>query len=209
MKAVRSWLGPLVLLLALQGVALHDAFAEDFEAQGIQEGQQIPDLVVYTLDGQPRHLSELWAARPVLLVTGSLTCDISRRELPDTADIATHFGDRLSIVVLYVIEPHPWDEPSPYTQKKHWWRLNNIVEGIFRRQPLTLDERAHYARELIDRIDLSVPVMLDSMNNEGWDKFGGGPNMALLIGRDGVLVEKQGWFDDATMQAAIVKLLAH
>lgn len=180
----------------------------DFEAQGVREGERVPDLTVYTVDGTPLRLSQLWADRPLLLLTGSLTCHVSRRQLPRAERIVSRFGDRISIVVLYVIEPHPWDEPSPYlADGREWFPVANWLDGLFRRQPLTLDERADYAEELIEHIGLPLPILVDGMDNRAWRMLGGGANMALLI-RDGGIVEKQGWFEPGAMQRAIENLLS-
>lgn len=41
------------------------------------------------------------------------------------------------------------------------------------------------------------------MTNEAWKSFGGGPNMALMIGSDGKVQVKHGWFDAESMKESI------
>lgn len=183
-----------------------DLFNVDFESQGIQEGAPVSNLVVAAEHGEHRPIALLWETRPLLLVTASLTCPVSRKEIPHVEELRRKFGERVSIVVLYTQEAHPITGPFPYGGDGEQPEPNRI-EGIARAQPRTLAERAKLAAEFRDHLGISVPIMLDEMDNRAWKSFGGGSNMALLIGKDGVVQSKQGWFDVDEMNEEIANYL--
>lgn len=178
-----------------------------FRFRGIQEGERMPNLTVVTDDGHRQPLSQLWKERPVILLTGSVTCPVSRARIPEAAPLTREFGNQVSVAVLYTLEAHPSGDPSPYRDGPEWQMPLNVQEGILRTQPHTLEERDQLADELKERLGLSLPVVLDEMNNRGWKTIGGGPNMAILIDRNGVVQAKQAWFDAEEMQEAIQDFL--
>jgi len=209
-KRIKLSVGLWALLLAVLGgivgvTFLRERFNPDFKSRGIEVGERIPELMVTTQHGAQQSLARLWQKRPVLLVTGSLTCPVSRREIPSVEGIRKKFGDRVFVAVLYTQEAHPSAGPFPY--EDHGQPKQNRIEGLARAQPRTLEERGKLADEFKDRLRLSVPVVLDDMRNQAWETFGGGPNMALLVDRDGVVHAKQGWFDDDEMQEEIERFL--
>jgi hypothetical protein len=178
-----------------------------FSFQGIQEGERMPNLTMVTADGERRPLARLWKERPVILLTGSVTCPVSRAQIPKAGPMAREFGDQVSIAVLYTLEAHPSGNASPYRDGPEWQMPENVREGILRKQPRTLEERDQLAGELKERLGLSLPVVLDEMSNQGWKILGGGPNMAFLIDRNGIVQAKQAWFDAEEMQEEIQDFL--
>ena len=199
----------LLLLCLVAGAPVAEAGRErfDFVAQGIQVGESVADATVYTLEGTPRRLSEFWADQPMLLVTASLTCPVARQRSPAVEQLAQRFGDQVSVVMLYTIEAHPKGDPSPYAEGNEWLTPQNQKEGILCRQPRTLEERLQRAKEFQHRLGVSVPVVIDGMDNGAWQTLGSGPNMGLLIRPDGVLAAKHGWFDGKAMLRSIQTLL--
>src|SRR5688572_30527366 len=133
------------------GDVRRDAAGADFEKQGILAGQQVPDLDVVTLDGQPTRLSKLWQEKPTLLVTASLTCGRARSRQPWVTEVAKKYADRLNVAVLYTLEAHPVGDPSPYAgyspeleDPAHPGERpggNRSEEGFSRRQPTDLTGR--------------------------------------------------------------------
>lgn len=49
-----------------------------------------------------------------------------------------------------------------------------------------------------------MPVLVDEMDNPLWCTYGPAPDIAYLIGTDGKIVEKQGWYDPEQMESAIL-----
>lgn len=101
---------------------------------GIRTGETVADAEVFTPQGEAIRLASQWADGPALLVTGSMTCPPSRRLNPATSGIIDEFGDRLNVVVLYVVDAHPSGDRCPYTGTD-WVTQTNREEGILIRQP--------------------------------------------------------------------------
>ena len=178
-----------------------------FAQDSVVVGTQVPDIDVYDLSGNAVRLSSLWADKPVLLVTGSLSCPPSRRTLPDTVAVLDEYKKRLNVAVLYVIDAHPKGDLSPYSGEE-WVTKENIEEGILIRQPRNQDERISRAVELQELLGLSAPIMVDNMDNIGWESIGNGPNSATLISKDGTVLEHQKWFDNENIRHVIERHLS-
>ncbi len=75
-------------------------------------------------------------------------------------------------------------------------------------EPQTYDERIELARKTVAAEDIIVTVLVDEMDNAVWLTYGPAPNIAYLIGTNGKIVKKQGWYQPQEMEVAIVDYLA-
>lgn len=173
-----------------------------YDTQGIQAGEKLPDLTLHTLQGESVALSAYWHDKPVLFVNGSYTCPVARRKVPEAADLAQLYKGRLNVVAIYVFEPHPKGDPSPYTGEE-WVTFWNIFAGILHRQPRTLDERLELASLFNEHIEMKLPLLVDAMDNRYWTTLGEGPNQAILVDQQGEVIFKLGWFHKVLMQERI------
>ena len=91
----------LVLCLAAPPSAFADEerretrTAQRFEQTGPKPGQPAPDFSLQTIDGRTVHAAELWAKRPMLLMTGSYTCPVFRGHVQGFDGLVRKFGDQL------------------------------------------------------------------------------------------------------------------
>ena len=174
--------------------------------QAVPEGAALADAEVFTPEGEAMPLSSLWAERPALLVTGSMTCPPSRRLNPVTSKLAEEFGDRLNVAVLYIIDAHPSGDLCPYTGTD-WVTTTNQEEGVLIRQPRDQEERNSRAGEYRTTLELSVPVLVDNMRNEAWAALGKSPHTAVLVNTSGQGLEYQTWFHPDELKARLVQLV--
>jgi hypothetical protein len=72
---------------------------------------------------------------------------------------------------------------------------------------MNYEERVELARKTVDSEGLEIPVLVDEMDNPLWCTYGPAPNNAYFIGTEGKIIAKQGWFNPATMESAILKYL--
>jgi ankyrin repeat protein len=170
-----------------------------FDVAGAQVGEQLPNLQMYDLEGKPAPLSHLWNQKPVLLLTSSYTCPKSRSTYPDAAALAEKLKGKIDVAIIYVIEAHPKGDPSPYKGVEDV-TPENLRDHILCRQPATLAQRIELAGQFKRRLNVTVPIYIDAMNNAAWKNLGGGPNMAILVREGGIVALRQGWFDKPSME---------
>ncbi len=107
----------------------------------------------------------------------------------------------MHFVIIYTREAHPADS-------QRQGRYSTDAEGNPVYQPQTYEARLELARKTVTEEGIEVPVLVDEIDNPIWCTYGPAPNIAYLIGTDGRIVEKQGWYQPELMEAAIEKYLA-
>ena len=113
------------------------------------------------------------------------------------------YGDRFLFVVVYAIEAHPLGSPSPYWDREWPTDASYDAAGKALPQPAGYEERVALARKCIREIGISPLVLIDGMDNAVWCSYGGAPNNGYLIGQDGRIVTKHGWYKAEAMEMAI------
>ncbi len=185
----------------LGGARVSPQMLDKYGHEGIEVGSVMPEIEVYSPQGKAVQLSRLWESRPTVLVAASVSCGPSCQGLPDLGAIAEHFGEEVWVAVLYVVEAHPSEGDSPYngggSGRGKSKAKSPSQNGIS--QPGTIEERLANARQLISRHNPKTPVVIDNIENDAWRAVGEGPNIAVLIGQGGILLERQGWFDARKM----------
>ncbi len=74
-------------------------------------------------------------------------------------------------------------------------------------EPETYQQRIDLARKTVAAEGLMVPVLVDEMDNAVWLTYGPAPDIAYLIGTNGKIVTKQGWYQPPEMEVAIIDYL--
>jgi hypothetical protein len=177
-----------------------------FEAAGVQPGKPLPALSLVTLDGAPFDLAALQRDRPLVLVTCSLTCNVARRQQVDVNALRHRYRDRVAVLLVYTIDAHPKGDPCPYTGAE-WVPRDNERDAVLVRQPASLDERLALARRYANDWAPGVPIAVDTFDDASWRALGEAPNLGLCVDKDGVVIERTGWFDPARIHAALDKAL--
>lgn len=114
-------------------------------------------------------------------------------------NLSNRYGDDVHFIIIYVWEAHPIEgRPSPYTYDE---------EGTPIHQPTNYVERVEMARKTIAAEDITVTVLVDGMDNALMCTYGPAPNNAYLIGTDGKIIAKQGWYQPNQMEAAVQEYL--
>ena len=122
--------------------------------------------------------------------------------------MGSKYGSEVQFILIYTIEAHPVGSASPYSGRE-WTGPASIDErGNPLTQPETYEQRVSYAAKAIEELGISLPVLIDEMDNPVWCTYGPAPNIAYFIGSDGIILEKQGWYEPQRMERIIQERLA-
>ena len=189
----------------------------NFNTDGFQVGDTIPQFQFYTLAGNPMDAQTLLnTGKPLCIVAGSFTCPVWRGKIATLNTLVSTYGSQVNFLVLYVCEAHPMSpDVSPYSCNV-WNPSQNQTDGVMYLQPTTYGQRKATATDMVNNTcscipTINAPMVIDGPCNEFWTTFGPAPNNAYLINPiDGTVYCKHGWFNQAPndMGVCISNLLA-
>lgn len=113
------------------------------------------------------------------------------------------YRERASFAFVYIAEAHAIDE---------WQLRTNEDEGVLLHQHTTLEERFAAAREGAERLQLTLPVLVDGMDDAVSEAFSAWPERIYVADPAGRVAFKGGpgpWeFDPDAAAAALENVLA-
>ncbi len=92
-------------------------------------------------------------------------------------------SDDVAFFVVYIREAHPEDG---------WVLTDNRDAGIALADPVTNGEREQVAETCAVRLEMTIPVLLDGLDDEVARRYGGWPDRLYLVGRDGRIAFQGG-----------------
>lgn len=111
-------------------------------------------------------------------------------------------GDAAAFLAVYVREAHPTDG---------WRMTSNDRAGIAVAQPTTFDERTNIAAQCCTALKMSVPLVVDELDDRVGHAYSGMPDRLYVIDRDGRVAYKGGRgpfeFKPGEMEQALILLL--
>ncbi len=112
------------------------------------------------------------------------------------------YGDRVQFLAIYIREAHPIDG----------WRLpSNDKAGIRIAQPRSTKERTEVATRCCQALRMTMPHLVDDVDDAVGRAYSGMPDRLYVIGRDGRVVYKSGrgpfGFLPGEMEQSLVMLL--
>lgn len=103
------------------------------------------------------------------------------------------YKDQVQFYIVYIREAHP---------ANGWQVPNNLIEDIIYDEPTTDEERTEVASACRIDLDLHMPMLIDSIDNDIDKKYVGLPMRLFLVDADGKIAfagDKGpfGWDDEA------------
>jgi hypothetical protein len=146
-----------------------------FNDDAPEPGDALPSFVLKTREGAHVPSELLAMRRPILLVTGSITCPMTASANPGLKRLHEKYGDRVQFLTLYVREAHPGED-----QEQH----------------RSYQEKVQHARALQDRDRLPWRIIVDDIEGSLHRSLDSKPNAAFLTDREGVIVYRSLWAGD-------------
>lgn len=165
--------------------------------------EKFRDFSLKTQDGSKTvTLSKLVGEKPVVLVFGNFTCGPFRRDAGNLEKLYLRYKDRANFVMVYVREAHPTGG----------WRMDsNDRAGVAMPQPTTYEERTKAANLCARHLDLSFPILVDTIDDATGAYYSGMPSRLYLIDRAGKIAFKNGrgpfGFKSAELEQSLILLL--
>ena len=115
----------------------------------------------------------------------------------------SQYKDRVEFFVVYIQEAHPTDG---------WQVESNVDENILFRQHQSYEEREEAAQSCTIGLHISLPALVEEMDNAIDEAYGAAPERLYLIGKDGRVVYHGGagphFFDLDELDGALQRLEA-
>jgi hypothetical protein len=112
------------------------------------------------------------------------------------------YGDRVQFLAIYVREAHPTDG---------WRMTSNDKAGIAIAQPQDLSTRTAVAQRCGAALQISMPLLVDEIDDRVGHAYSGMPDRLYVIDRDGRVAYKGGrgpfGFKPGEMEQALLLLL--
>ncbi|MCA9032983.1 MAG: deiodinase family protein, partial [Planctomycetaceae bacterium] len=150
---------------------------------GPELGAQAPDFTLTSLSGETVTLSKEIGKKPVVLIFGNFTCGPFRSQSGNIEKLYLRYRDRAKFFLVYVREAHPADG---------WSMSSNERAGIDVFQPQNNESRRHVAETCRERLDLDIPMLVDSVDDAVGATYSGMPNRLYLIDESGQIAFKNG-----------------
>jgi hypothetical protein len=112
------------------------------------------------------------------------------------------YGKEVEFYVVYIREAHPTDGRQVG---------ENTKAGILIKQPTTIEERLAAATQMCTKLEISLPTLIDKLDDKVGQAYNAWPDRLYLVGRDGKIAYQGGpgprGFRPEELEAAIKKEL--
>lgn len=152
---------------------------------GLRVGQEAPAFILEKLDGRNVQLSS-FGGKILVILFGNYSSPSFRQRAAAFEQFKRENGRRAEFLIIYTRESHPVGESQVERNKQ---------AGISVEQPADMKARKALARQASEALKLSVPIAIDTMEDKTARDYGVTTTAAIIIGRDGVIMARQNWFD--------------
>jgi hypothetical protein len=147
-------------------------------AATVSIGQAAPDFTLDKLDGRQVQLSSL-KGKLIVLLFGNYSSPTFRDRAKDYEQLRKQTGNRAEFLIVYTRESHPVGE---------WEVERNKHARVLVEQPKTFEERKALARQAKQALKLTIPIAVDTMDDNVAADYAGFTTSAVIVGRDGTIV---------------------
>jgi len=189
-KIYYNTISALIVLFSLQiqAQSFESSPSMRLNATGLEIGNNLPDsLEVYTAEGNKIKVTDLFKAKPTVIVSGCLTCPVFLRTYPSVEAVYNDYRDKVNFYFLYKTLAHP--ENNGYIQ------------------PITIEERLRHIVDAKEMLQTKIPWLADPMTNEVSSTFGLTPNSEFLFDTNGSIQYMNTWSDATDLRKALTELV--
>ena len=123
--------------------------------------------------------------------------------MPALNRLYEQYGDRVSFLVVYIVEAHPTDI---------WQSESNLKQNVLFASPRNEEERGAVAGACVRKLGIKFPAVLDDFSDSTEHAYTGWPDRIYLIDAKGRVAYKSApgpfGFHAEALETAIAHLLA-
>ena len=93
------------------------------------------------------------------------------------------YGNQVEFFLIYIREAHPTDG---------WQVSKNKRDGVLFTQPKTLNQRVQIAKTMCLKLNISIPPLIDRLDDRVNKSYSAWPDRLYLVGKDGKIAFKGG-----------------
>jgi len=153
-----------------------------FSSDSRPVGDFLPNAELVSVDGTVTDLRSLAAQRPLVLITGSISCPLTVSSLPVLRRLEEQHREQFNFAYLYTREAHP---------------------GANYEQPHTLEAKRNHAVEFQKSYDVSWPVLVDDVDGTLHRLLDAKPNSVHIVSGDGRVLFRALFASDAKLAGAL------
>ena len=148
---------------------------------GPRAGEQVKDFTLTDLKtGEDVKLSD-FKGKWVVIETGSSTCSMYTKNIPDMKEIVDEFPD-VEFVIVYVREAHPGERLGPHQN---------------------IDEKKAAASLVAPRYGEHRRVLVDNLDGDFHRAYGAMPNVVYIVRPDGTIHYRCNWAAPSLVREAL------
>jgi hypothetical protein len=132
--------------------------------------------------------------------------------LAASEEVYAKYRDVINFIMIDTIEAYPVGSACPYDARGEQIMVESSFtvpgeSGMPIQQPKTYEARVKQAINFKTTLSITIPMLVDEMDNAVWCTYGPASNIAYLIATDGTILEKEPYYAPDVMEEAIQKYL--
>jgi Spy/CpxP family protein refolding chaperone len=166
---------------------------DDLNFNGPEVGSAVPDVQITEANGRSFTPAK-YKGHVLVIEFGSMSCPVFREHAAAMEKLKTAEQGRAFFLIVYTKEAFPAGDKNAERNKE---------EGVAVPDAASLDDRKAQALETQRELRITIPMAVDNMGDSISKTFGGFPNGAVVIGKDGAVAAYQQWTNPDTLREAI------
>ena len=144
----------------------------------LEDGVVAPDFALQDVEGKKTVKLPDLKGKPVVLIFGSCTCPPFVASSKATDQLFANYKDRVHFYLIYIREAHPTDGVA--------MQGNQFVV----KSPKTIEQRRDIARDFARRINVSIPILVDTHDDNVERTYSCWPNRMYILDAKGKIADK-------------------
>jgi cytochrome oxidase Cu insertion factor (SCO1/SenC/PrrC family) len=144
----------------------------------LNDGDAAPDFSLADVAGKTTVKLSSLKGKPVVLIFGSCTCPPFVGTTPATETLYSSYKDKVHFYIVYIREAHPTDGRA-------------IPNNRFKvSTPRSLEERQKLAKDFAEQLKVSIPILVDSIEDPVEKTYSCWPNRMVILDAQGKIADK-------------------